>query len=34
MLELASNPRLVVPGHDPQVFTRFPSLGSGVAAIR
>jgi glyoxylase-like metal-dependent hydrolase (beta-lactamase superfamily II) len=34
MLELASAPRLVVPGHDPQVFSRFPSLGEGIAAIR
>jgi glyoxylase-like metal-dependent hydrolase (beta-lactamase superfamily II) len=34
MLELAASPRLVVPGHDMQVFTRFPSLGDGIAAIR
>ena len=34
MRELASDPRLIVPGHDPAVFTRFPSLGDGVAAIR
>jgi glyoxylase-like metal-dependent hydrolase (beta-lactamase superfamily II) len=34
MLELAATPRLVVPGHDMQVFTRFPSLGDGLAAIR
>jgi glyoxylase-like metal-dependent hydrolase (beta-lactamase superfamily II) len=34
MLELAATPRLVVPGHDMQVFARFPSLGDGIAAIR
>ena len=34
MLELASEPRLVVPGHDPAVFTTFPTRGSGVALVR
>ena len=34
MLELAAQPRLIVPGHDPEVFTRFPILREGVAAIR
>jgi glyoxylase-like metal-dependent hydrolase (beta-lactamase superfamily II) len=33
MKQLASNPRLIVPGHDPAVFTRFPSPGNGVAKI-
>ncbi len=33
-LRLASNPRLIVPGHDPAVFTRFPDPGDGVARIR
>lgn len=33
MLSLASDPRLVVPGHDPEVFVRFPSPGNGVALI-
>jgi len=33
MKELASNPRLIVPGHDPSVFTRFPAPGNGVAKI-
>jgi glyoxylase-like metal-dependent hydrolase (beta-lactamase superfamily II) len=33
MLTLASSPRLVVPGHDPLVFVRFPSPGHGVARI-
>jgi len=34
MLTLASDDRLIVPGHDPEVFTRFPSPGSGIARIR
>jgi glyoxylase-like metal-dependent hydrolase (beta-lactamase superfamily II) len=34
MLELASSPRLIVPGHDPEVFVRFPSPGNGIARIR
>jgi glyoxylase-like metal-dependent hydrolase (beta-lactamase superfamily II) len=34
MVTLASNPRLIVPGHDPDVFTRFPSPGNGIARIR
>ena len=33
MGRLASEPRLVVPGHDMAVFTRFPKPGSGVARI-
>jgi glyoxylase-like metal-dependent hydrolase (beta-lactamase superfamily II) len=33
MKQLASSPRLVVPGHDPAVFTRFPKPGNGVAKI-
>jgi len=33
MKQLASSPRLIVPGHDPAVFTRFPSPGHGVARI-
>jgi glyoxylase-like metal-dependent hydrolase (beta-lactamase superfamily II) len=33
MLTLASSPRLVVPGHDPLVFVRFPKPGHGVARI-
>ena len=33
MKQLASNPRLVVPGHDPAIFTRFPAPGKGVARI-
>ncbi len=34
MATLASNARLIVPGHDPEVFTRFPSPGNGVALIK
>ena len=34
MLSLASDARLIVPGHDPEVFVRFPTPGNGVALIR
>ena len=34
MVNLASDQRLIVPGHDPEVFSRFPSPGNGVARIR
>jgi glyoxylase-like metal-dependent hydrolase (beta-lactamase superfamily II) len=34
MLRLASSPRLIVPGHDPAVFDRFPKPGGGVALIQ
>ncbi len=33
MLSLASDPRLIVPGHDPEVFARFAEPGNGVAWI-
>ncbi|HEX5082427.1 MAG TPA: N-acyl homoserine lactonase family protein [Blastocatellia bacterium] len=33
MRQLASDARLIVPGHDPLVFTRFPKPGDGVAKI-
>jgi glyoxylase-like metal-dependent hydrolase (beta-lactamase superfamily II) len=33
MLSLAARPDLAVPGHDPAVFARFPSAGSGVVRI-
>jgi len=33
MTTLASDPRLIVPGHDPEVFARFPSPGNGIAQI-
>jgi hypothetical protein len=34
MRAIASDPRLIVPGHDPAVFVRFPEPGNGVARIR
>jgi glyoxylase-like metal-dependent hydrolase (beta-lactamase superfamily II) len=34
MRTLASDPRLIVPGHDPLVFARFPNAQPGVASIR
>lgn len=34
MATLASDARFVVPGHDPEVFARFPTPGNGVARIR
>jgi glyoxylase-like metal-dependent hydrolase (beta-lactamase superfamily II) len=34
MEQLADSPRLIVPGHDPAVYTRFPLPGNGVARIR
>lgn len=33
MAQLASSPRLIVPGHDPEVFVRFPKPGNGIARI-
>lgn len=33
MKQFASSPGLIVPGHDPAVFTRFPAPGNGVARI-
>jgi glyoxylase-like metal-dependent hydrolase (beta-lactamase superfamily II) len=33
MLRLATEPRLIVPGHDAKVFERFPKPGNGVAKI-
>jgi glyoxylase-like metal-dependent hydrolase (beta-lactamase superfamily II) len=33
MTRLASSPALIVPGHDPAVFTRFPKPGNGIAHI-
>ncbi len=34
MRRIASTARLIVPGHDPAVFTRFRRVGPGVVAIR
>jgi glyoxylase-like metal-dependent hydrolase (beta-lactamase superfamily II) len=33
MRRIASDPRLIVPGHDPAVFERFPKPGKGIARI-
>ena len=33
MKQLASSARLIVPGHDPAVFMRFPVPGNGIARI-
>ncbi len=34
MLRLAGGVRLVIPGHDPAVYERFPAPGHGIARIR
>lgn len=34
MRQLASRPDLIVPGHDPDVFLKFPKPGNGVARIQ
>ncbi len=31
--KMASSPRLIVPGHDPEVFKRYPSVAPGVVRI-
>ena len=33
MRQLASDPRLIVPGHDPAVMTKFPKVAEGVVRI-
>lgn len=33
MHHIASDAHLILPGHDPEIFTRFPTPGSGVAKI-
>jgi glyoxylase-like metal-dependent hydrolase (beta-lactamase superfamily II) len=33
MQKIASHPRLIIPGHDPGVFVRFPKPGNGVARL-
>jgi len=33
MRQLATNVRLIIPGHDPEVFVRFPKPGNGVARL-
>src|SRR5437588_1263921 len=34
MKQIASRPELIVPGHDPEVFIKFPKPGNGVARIQ
>jgi glyoxylase-like metal-dependent hydrolase (beta-lactamase superfamily II) len=34
MRRIASDPSLILPGHDPEIFTRYPTPGSGVAKIQ
>jgi len=34
MTTLASDQRFIIPGHDPEVFVRFPTPGNGIARIR
>jgi len=34
MKQMASRPDLIVPGHDPSVFVKFPKPGNGVARIQ
>jgi hypothetical protein len=33
MKQIAGNPKLIVPGHDPAVFERFPKISENVARI-
>ena len=33
MIEIAGSPARVIPGHDPDVFNRFPSIPPGVVRI-
>jgi hypothetical protein len=33
MKQLATNPRPIIPGHDPEAFVRFPKPGNGVARL-
>ena len=33
MHQLASKPELIIPGHDPAVFDRFPKVRDGVVRI-
>jgi len=34
MRQIASRLDLIVPGHDPEVFVKFPTPGNGVARIQ
>lgn len=33
MRTIATDPRLIIPGHDPAVFDRFPKVGEGIVRI-
>ena len=33
MRKIATDPRLIIPGHDPAVFARFPKVADGVARL-
>ena len=33
MKQIASNPRLIIPGHDPEVFARFGKVAAGVVRL-
>ena len=33
MRRLASGPKLIIPGHDPDVFARFPAVAGGIARL-
>jgi hypothetical protein len=33
MKQLAASPRLIVPGHDPLVFERFPKISATIVRI-
>jgi hypothetical protein len=34
MKQLAANPKLIIPGHDPAVMTNFPQTAPGVVKIQ
>jgi glyoxylase-like metal-dependent hydrolase (beta-lactamase superfamily II) len=34
MRTFVADPRFILPGHDPQIFTRFPAAGQGVVRIQ
>jgi glyoxylase-like metal-dependent hydrolase (beta-lactamase superfamily II) len=33
MRQIATDPKLIFPGHDPAIFTRYPTPGNGVAKV-
>ncbi len=33
MKQIASSPKLIIPGHDPEVFVRFPKAVDGVVRL-